>query len=87
MTKHDKEDSKKNFFDLVSRFNAYEHCCSCHPHGEWDECDYSPTAKPPCKRSCAHMKLQKIVLMLMWEYVKMSYFVPITKGPKRKRQR
>ena len=86
MTKRDKKNTKEKFLELVGKFNAMESCCNCHPHGEWDDCDYSPNSKSPCKRTCSNMKLQKIVIALMWECMCVWHFVPITKSlAKRKR--
>lgn len=83
VTKRDKKKTKDSFFELVGKFNAIESCCKCHPHGEWDDCDYSPKSTSPCKRTCANMKLQKLVIMMMWEYMRVWYFVPITKTKRR----
>ena len=86
MTRKDKKKTKEWFLEMVGKFNAIPDCCECHPHGEWDDCDYSPNSKSPCKRTCSGMKLRKILLQLMWQYMVVWQFVPVTKAARKKKR-
>jgi hypothetical protein len=87
MTKREKKKTKENFCEIVRRFQAIEPCCNCHPHGEYKDCDFDPKSSSPCKKTCAQVKFQELVIRMLLEYMIIWQFVPITEGRKKKSNR